>query len=154
MGNRRARLRTGGRRLRHVLLRHHPLFLLCLLFNVTTPVAAIGGAAVDVHAAARYEHTGEARARAATEAFWRELQSGYSYVSGGSSFQEEWREPHSVEGTLQHRGAANWAAHDHQESCVTHNSMSLSARLLSWDTMGDDGRLAHAECTAPCASSP
>ena len=44
-------------------------------------------------AAARYELTGESRARDAALAFWRQLHGAYSYVTGGSSHQEEWRRP-------------------------------------------------------------
>eukprot|EP00965_Chrysotila_dentata_P114841 3795719-Pleurochrysis_carterae.AAC.1 len=191
-------------------------------------------------AAARYEQTGERRARLATEAFWRQLQQSYTYATGGSSFQEEWRgtrrkgsvqvsarrsilacvQTHgkspfmptvsivqhyfsfivewvgseqpaissskstvygarstrrrrfgksgfllnglvnvtfTTRGTVTRpllqgvwanhvsaavvftqadaltlRGRSNWAAHDHQESCVTHNAMLLAARLRSW----------------------
>ena len=49
-------------------------------------------------AAARYEATGEARARDAVLAFWRQLQGAYAYATGGSSFQEEWRAPHAQHG--------------------------------------------------------
>jgi hypothetical protein len=66
-------------------------------------------------AAELYLATGEARARVVTEAFWRELQRAYVYLTGGSSFQEEWRAPVGmVETSLHHRGASNWVAHDHQ----------------------------------------
>jgi hypothetical protein len=66
-------------------------------------------------AAELYLATGEARARGAAEAFWRELQRAYVFLTGGSSFQEEWRAPVGmVEASLRHRGESNWVAHDHQ----------------------------------------
>ena len=83
-------------------------------------------------AAARYELTGESRARDAALAFWRQLQGAYSYVTGGSSYQEEWRQPWAQPKDLEARGASSWPAHDHQESCVTHNTMLLSRRLAAW----------------------
>ena len=83
-------------------------------------------------AAARYELTGESRARDAVLAFWRQLQGAYSYVTGGSSYQEEWRQPWAQPKDLEARGASSWPAHDHQESCVTHNTMLLSRRLAAW----------------------
>ena len=109
---------------------------------------AAGGAVRGMHAnanlayalgaAARYEATGERRSRWSAEALWRELQQRYSFVSGGSSFQEEWRPASGVEETLHHAGAGNWAAHDHSEQCVTHHSMLL-ARRLSWLWPGGGG---------------
>ena len=83
-------------------------------------------------AAARYELTGESRARDAALAFWRQLHGAYSYVTGGSSYQEEWRRPWAQPKDLEARGGSSWPAHDHQESCVTHNTMLLSRRLAAW----------------------
>lgn len=83
-------------------------------------------------ATSRYEATGEANARLAAEAYFRTIQSTYTYLSGGSSFMEEWKGPGALAESLTHRGRKNWAAHDHQESCVTHHSMIISRRLLSW----------------------
>ena len=83
-------------------------------------------------AAARYELTGESRARDAALAFWRQLHGAYSYVTGGSSYQEEWRRPWAQPKDLEARGSSSWPAHDHQESCVTHNTMLLSRRLAAW----------------------
>ena len=84
-------------------------------------------------AAASYEATSSARARLVAEAFWRSLARGFMYLTGGSSWQEQWStEAPGVGATLLHRGSRNWAAHDHQESCVTHNSMILARRLLCW----------------------
>ncbi|KAL1522852.1 hypothetical protein AB1Y20_017819 [Prymnesium parvum] len=95
-------------------------------------------------AASAYDATGDSRSRRGVEAFWRQLQSAYTYVAGGSSFQEEWREPRRVAESLRHRGGANWAAHDHQESCVTHNSIALSLRKLAWHRLPTDTeRLPH-----------
>lgn len=82
--------------------------------------------------AARYDATGESNARLATEAYWRAMQNSHTYLSGGSSFMEEWKGAGALAESLTHRGAKNWAAHDHQESCVTHNHMHLSRRLLGW----------------------
>ena len=96
-------------------------------------------------AAARYELTGESRARDAVLAFWRQLQGAYSYVTGGSSYQEEWRQPWAQPRDLEARGASIWPAHDHQESCVTHNTMLLSRRLAAWSgaprPRAEDGEL-------------
>ena len=83
--------------------------------------------------AARYEATGEPNARLAAEAYWRAVQTSHTYLAGGSSFMEEWRGAHALPNALVHRGAKNWAAHDHQESCVTHNHMGLSRKLLGWE---------------------
>ena len=83
-------------------------------------------------AASRYEATGEANARLAAEAYFRAAQRSHTYLAGGSSFMEEWRAPGGLAETLTHRGPKNWAAHDHQESCVTHHSMLLSRKLLGW----------------------
>ena len=46
---------------------------------------------------------------------------------------EEWKGTGGLAETLTHRGPKNWAAHDHQESCVTHHSMLLSRKLLGWE---------------------
>ena len=55
--------------------------------------------------AARYEATGEPHARLASEAFWRSMQRGFVYLSGGSSFQEAWGTSASSLGdSLVHRG--------------------------------------------------
>ena len=88
-------------------------------------------------AANRFEATSEERAGLATVGFWRQLQSTYTFLTGGSSFQEEWRGnkySHDAQAdALHHRGKGNVVAHDHQESCVTHNSMLLAKRLVSWE---------------------
>ena len=70
-------------------------------------------------AAARYEATGEAHARLSAEAFWRSVQQGFAFLTGGSSWQEAWgRTPASVAESLVHRGSKNNLAHDHQACCL------------------------------------
>ena len=95
-------------------------------------------------AAELYLATGEVRARDAAVGFWRQLQRAYAYLTGGSSFQEEWRSPGGasesmVESSLRLRGPRNWQAHDHAESCVTHNAMLLSTKMMRWHAAASRG---------------
>ena len=67
--------------------------------------------------AARYEVTSDPLSRLAVEAFWRALQRGFVYLSGGSSWQEQWsssQEPPAaaLAATLVHHGATNWQVSD------------------------------------------
>ena len=59
------------------------------------------------------------RSRLAVDAFFRRLMSAYTYLTGGSSYQEEWRAANAQGEAIALRGRANWAAHDTQEGCVT-----------------------------------
>ena len=79
----------------------------------------------------RYEATGEEALRGAAEAFWAELRDGHQYVTGGSTVSETWKAAHSLGDPVSQHGAS-FAAHDHHETCVSHNSMRVSRRLLSW----------------------
>jgi hypothetical protein len=67
--------------------------------------------------AARYEVTSDPISRLAVDAFWRALQRGFVYLSGGSSWQEQWsssQEPPAaaLAATLVHHGASNWQVDD------------------------------------------
>ena len=87
-------------------------------------------------AMARYEATGDSALRGAAEAFWRELRDGHQYVTGGSTVSETWRGAKTLGDPVSQRGRLSFGAHDHHETCVSHNSMRVSRRLLSW---GEDG---------------
>ena len=67
--------------------------------------------------AARYEVTSDPISRLTVDAFWRALQRGFVYLSGGSSWQEQWsssQEPPAaaLAATLVHHGASNWQVSD------------------------------------------
>lgn len=86
-------------------------------------------------AMARYEATGDTALRAAAEAFWAELSRKHQYVTGGSTVHETWQGGGTLGDAVAHIGRASFAAHDVHETCVSHNSMRVSRRLMMW---GDD----------------
>ena len=86
-------------------------------------------------AMARYEATGDTSLRGAAEAFWRELSSSHQFATGGSTVSETWRGALTLGDSVSQVGRASFGAHDVHETCVSHNSMRVSRRLLMW---GDD----------------
>lgn len=85
--------------------------------------------------ARRYENTHEGDYRDAAINFWEMLNSHHSYVNGTSSG------PRPIATTPTSRIAEHWGIADHlsatltgeiAESCVTHNSQKLTARLFQW----------------------
>ena len=120
-----------------------------------TPSAALAGMHANTHlpqilgTMARYEATGEAPLRAAAEQFWRELHTGHQFVTGGSTTGEVWLEPQRLGDAVTHQHRTNYWAHDQHETCVSHNSMRVSRRLLQWGAPrrreGEAHLVAHAE---------
>ena len=95
---------------------------------------------------ARYEGTGDEALRVAAENFWRELSSEHTYVTGSSTSGEIWLRAGNLGDAVAPRGKDNYWAHDHAETCVAHNSMRISRRLMQWGRWAAWGRaLAHAE---------
>ena len=94
-------------------------------------------------AMARYEATGEPALRGAAEVFWRELSTGHTYVTGGSTISETWRGAGTLGDAVSQQGVSNYGSHDHHETCVSHNSMRVSRRLLMWGADSAAGGTAH-----------
>jgi hypothetical protein len=74
-------------------------------------------------AARRYEVTGDERYRTAATYFWDRVVNTRSYATGGTTSGEVWPEPDRLANTL---GPRN------QESCTTHNMLSLTRYLIRW----------------------
>ena len=89
-------------------------------------------------AMARYEATGDVALRGAAEAFWHELSSSHTFVTGGSTVSETWRPAATLGDAVSQRGRGSFGAHDVHETCVSHNSMRVSRKLLSWGGDGAD----------------
>ena len=83
-------------------------------------------------AMARYEATGEAALRAAAENFWAELSSKHTFATGSSTTGEVWLRAGQLGDAVSHQRKENYWAHDQAETCVAHNSMRVSRRLLQW----------------------
>ena len=81
---------------------------------------------------ARYEATGEPTLRAAAEAFWRELSGQHTFATGGSTTGEIWLRAGTLGDAVAPQRKDNYWAHDQAETCVAHNSMRVSRRLLQW----------------------
>ena len=95
-------------------------------------------------AMARYEATGQSSLRGAAEVFWEELSRGHLYATGGSTISETWRGANTLGDAVSQHGVKSFGAHDVHETCVSHNSMRVSRRLLSWGGgSGDGGGIAH-----------
>lgn len=94
---------------------------------------------------ARYEATGEQPLRAAAENFWTALQDGHMFATGGSTTGEVWLRAGALGDAVAPQRAGNYWAHDQAETCVAHNSMRVSRRLLQWSTWASWERaLSHA----------
>jgi hypothetical protein len=87
----------------------------------------------------RYEATGVPALRGAAEAFWRELSDGHMFATGGSTVSETWRGAATLGDAVSQHGHSAFGGHDTHETCVSHNSMRVSRRLLSWGADGDGG---------------
>ncbi len=83
-------------------------------------------------AMARYEATGDDALRAAAEAFWDELSKHHLFATGGSTTGEVWLRAGLLGDAVVHQRKENYWAHDQAETCVAHNSMRVSRRLLQW----------------------
>ena len=81
---------------------------------------------------ARYEATGEPTLRAAAENFWAEVSSQHTFATGGSTTGEVWLRAGSLGDAVAPQRKENYWAHDQAETCVAHNSMRVSRRLLQW----------------------
>lgn len=74
--------------------------------------------------ARRYERTGEDRSRAIATFFWNDITGMRSYVTGGTSNDEEWQgDPGQLAKAI---GPMS------QETCVTYNMLKLTRTLFSW----------------------
>ena len=97
---------------------------------------------------ARYEATGDPSLRQAAEAFWRELSTQHTFATGGSTTGEIWLRAGMLGDAVAPQRKENYWAHDQAETCVAHNSMRISRRLLQWselvDTSAWDRPLQHA----------
>ena len=82
--------------------------------------------------ARRYEATGDEALRAAAEAFWDELSKNHLFATGGSTTGEVWLRAGLLGDAVVHQRSGNYWAHDQAETCVAHNSMRVSRRLLQW----------------------
>ena len=94
-------------------------------------------------AMARYEATGLTALRGAARAFWEELSARHQYVTGGSTVSETWRGGLTLGDAVSQHGRSSFGAHDVHETCVSHNSMRVSRRLLMWGGDGDDDGTSH-----------
>lgn len=96
-------------------------------------------------AMARYENTGEEALRAAAENFWSELAAQHLFVTGSSTTGEVWLRAGELGNAVAPQGRNNYWAHDQAETCVAHNSMRISRRLLQWSRWAAwDRPIAHA----------
>lgn len=85
--------------------------------------------------ARRFENTGEVDFQKAAANFWEMLVNHHAYVNGSSSG------PRPIATTPTSRVAEHWGHADHlsatltgqiAESCVTHNTQKLTAKLFEW----------------------
>ena len=79
---------------------------------------------------ARFELTGEQALRTAAEAFWTEIARHHTFATGSSTTGEVWLRAGSLGDAVVHQKPENYWAHDQAETCVAHNSMRVSRRLL------------------------
>ena len=82
--------------------------------------------------AARYEVTGESSLRRAVESFWDEVRTQHTFATGGSTTGEVWLRAGILGDAVAPQRKDNYWAHDQAETCVAHNSMRVSRRLLQW----------------------
>jgi hypothetical protein len=87
-------------------------------------------------AMARYEATGERALKLAAEHFWEELHSKHTFATGSSTSGEVWLRAGQLGDAVAHQRKDNYWAHDQAETCVAHNSMRVSRRLLQWSPRG------------------
>jgi len=70
-------------------------------------------------------------------------------VTGGSTTGEVWLEPQRLADAVTHQHRTNYWAHDQHETCVSHNSMRVSRRLMAWGSgaaqRGEAHVVSHAE---------
>ena len=75
---------------------------------------------------------GEGALRKAAESFWEELSQNHMFATGGSTTGEVWLRANQLGDAVRHQRKENYWAHDQAETCVAHNSMRVSRRLLQW----------------------
>jgi uncharacterized protein len=77
-----------------------------------------------IGAAREYELTGDASYREIASFFWDEIVDARSYVTGGTSNYEYWRdEPYKLDNEL---------SQESHENCCTYNMLRLTEHLFSW----------------------
>ena len=99
-------------------------------------------------AMARYEATGDDALRMAAEVFWDELSKHHLFATGGSTTGEVWLRAGLQGDAVAHQRKDNYWAHDQAETCVAHNSMRVSRRLLQWSPWPTGADASPAEATA------
>ncbi|MFI5207885.1 MAG: glycoside hydrolase family 127 protein, partial [Gemmatimonadales bacterium] len=77
-----------------------------------------------IGAARRHELTGEPRARAVAEYFWREVTGHRAYCTGGTSNGEGWNAEPDV--------LASELSGYTQEDCTTYNMLKLTRHVFAW----------------------
>jgi hypothetical protein len=77
-----------------------------------------------IGAARRHELTGDARARAVAEYFWREVTGHRAYCTGGTSNGEGWNAEPDV--------LASELSGYTQEDCTTYNMLKLTRHVFGW----------------------
>ena len=78
-----------------------------------------------------YEATGEPSPCSGGE-FLGGAHSNHIFATGGSTSGEVWLRAGHLGDAVSHQRRDNYWAHDHAETCVAHNSMRVSRRLLQW----------------------
>ncbi len=82
-----------------------------------------------IAAARKAELTGDARARTIASFFWTDVTGARTFVTGGTSSGEDWKEPLG-------RLSKELDAYTH-ECCCTHNMLKLTRHVFAWT--GDPG---------------
>jgi uncharacterized protein len=82
-----------------------------------------------IGAAREYEMTGDPALRGMAGFFWRQVTGARSYVTGGTSNDEAWRQDPYV--------MASELGRDSHESCCTYNMLKLTRHLFSWEPRPD-----------------
>ena len=78
-----------------------------------------------IGAAREYEMTGDPALRNMAEFFWRQVTGARSYVTGGTSDDEAWRQDPYV--------MASELGRNSHESCCTYNMLKLTRHLFGWE---------------------
>ncbi|KAL1520575.1 hypothetical protein AB1Y20_022151 [Prymnesium parvum] len=94
-------------------------------------------------AMARYEVSGDGALRHAAENFFAELRRGHTFVTGGSTSGEVWLLANRLADPVMAQHADNYWSHDHAETCVAHNSMRVSRRLMQWGATAEEATVDH-----------
>ena len=72
-----------------------------------------------------FQMTGDPALRNMAEYFWRQVKGFRSYITGGTSNDEEWRQEPGV--------MASELGRNSHESCCTYNMLKLTRHLFAWE---------------------